>query len=111
LSPFDNGIGHGQKPVYGNFPYTPLLLMNTSLANTLNEGSISDMLISIQRVGLTLTDLESVDVETNRLALTEIRMACKSVADVINDLLAEDASPSASDFEDVSDFFVFLSLY
>jgi hypothetical protein len=26
-------------------------------------------------------------------------------------LLAEDASPSASDFEDVSDFFVFLSLY
>jgi hypothetical protein len=57
LSPFDDGIGHGQKPVYGNFPYTPLLLMNTSLADTLNENSISDMLISIQRVRLTLTDL------------------------------------------------------
>jgi hypothetical protein len=30
LSPFDDGIGHGQKPVYGNSPYTPLLLTNTS---------------------------------------------------------------------------------
>jgi hypothetical protein len=40
LSPFDDGIGHGQKPVYGNFPYTPLLLMNTVLADMLNESSI-----------------------------------------------------------------------
>ena len=45
LSPFDDGIGQGQKPVYGHFPYTPLLLMNTSLADTLNESSISEMLI------------------------------------------------------------------
>ena len=85
--------------------------MNTSLADMLNESSLSEMLISIQRVRLTLTDLESVDVETNRSELSKIRMACKSVADVINDLLAEDTSPSASDSEDISDFFVFPSPY
>ena len=85
--------------------------MNTSLANTLNESSISDMLIFIQWVRLTLTDPESVDVEMNRLALSKIRMACKSVADVINDLLAEDTSPSASDPEDVSDHFALPSSY
>ena len=85
--------------------------MNTSLADTLNESSISEMLISIQRVRLTLTDLESVDVETDRSALSKIHTACKSVADIINDLLAEDASPSASDLEDICDHFVLPGSY
>ena len=43
--------------------------MNTSLANTLNESSISEMLISIQQVCLTLTDLEPVDVEMDPTAI------------------------------------------
>jgi len=34
LSPFYDGIGHGQKPVFGNSPYTPFSLMNTSPADT-----------------------------------------------------------------------------
>jgi len=85
--------------------------MNTSLADMWNESLISEMLISIQRVCLTLTDLESVDVETDWSAVSKICTACKSVADVINDLLAEDASPSASDWEDVSDHFVLPSSY
>ena len=94
-------IGYGQKPIYGNFPYTPLLVMNTSLADTFNKSSISEMQISIERVCLTLTDLGSVDVEMNRSALSEIHTACKSAANIINDLLAEDASPSASDSKDI----------
>jgi hypothetical protein len=38
--------------------------MNTSLANMLNESSISNMQISIQQVHLTLSEFESVDTDT-----------------------------------------------
>jgi len=112
LSPFDDGNGHSQKSVYGNIPYNPVSVMNSSLADMLNESSISEMLISIQQVRLTLTDIESVDVdEMDRSALSELCTTSESVANIINELLAEDASLSASDSEDVCDNFVLSSPY
>jgi len=80
----------------GNIPYNPVSVMNSSLADMLNESSISEMLISIQQVRLTLTDIESVDVdEMDRSALSELCTTSESVANIINELLAEDASLSA----------------
>ena len=76
--------------------------MNTSLADMLNESSISNMQISVQRVHLTLSELESVDANADRSVLCEIRTACKSVAAIVNDLLADDVNSSSSDSEDVT---------
>ena len=75
--------------------------MNSHLADMLNESSITEMQISVQRVHLTLSGLESVDANADRSALCEIRTACKSVAAIVNDLLADDVNSSSSDSEDV----------
>ena len=76
--------------------------MNTSLADMLNKSSISDMQISVQRVHLTLSELKSVDTNMDHSVLCEICTACKSVAAIVNDLLADDVNSSSSDSEDVT---------
>jgi hypothetical protein len=76
--------------------------MNTSLADMLNKSSISDMQISVQRVHLTLSELKSVDTNMDHSVLCEICTACKSVATIVNDLLADNINSSSSDSEDVT---------